>query len=99
MIELFDAHFVVGHRRYTYRLDQHQAAHIYQTIGHFISTGEGSDGFDLTFRETNRRGEEVCQTFRVDTADTFTLYRRLGTYLQKRFPGSEPLIRLHEAMS
>lgn len=99
MEELFDAHFVVGSKRYTYRLDHEQSADIYQTIGHFISTGEGTDGFDLTFREADRRGNEICQTFRVDTTDTFTLYRRLGTYLQKRYPGSEPRLHLHEAVT
>lgn len=99
MDDLFDAHFTVGHKRYTYRLNNEQSGTLYQTIGHFISTGEGAEGIDLTFTETTPHGRELIQTFRIDTTDAFTLYRRLGTYLQKRYPGSEPRLHLHEAMS
>ena len=99
MEELFDAHFDVGNKRFTYRLNPEQAGEIYQRIGQFLATGEGSEGLDLTFGTTNRFGEDVQQVFCVDTSDAFILYRRLGTYLQKRYPGSEPQFRLHEAIS
>jgi hypothetical protein len=97
--DLFDAHFNVGHKRFTYRLGQDHSAALYQRIGHFISTGEGTDGIDVTFRETGLRGEELSQTFRIDTTDAFTLYRRLGTHLQKHYPGNESRLHLHEANS
>jgi hypothetical protein len=97
--ELFDAHFTVGHKRFTYRLGHDQSAELYRRIGHFISTGEGTDGIDVTFHESGRAGEDITQTFRIDTTDAFTLYRRLGTHLQKRYPGNESPIRLHEAVS
>lgn len=99
MAELFDIHFAVLSKRFTYRLNHEHAADIYRTIGRFISTGEGSEGIDLTFREDDERGEEKTQTFPIDPTDAFTLYRRLGMYLQKRYPDSEPQLHLHEATS
>jgi hypothetical protein len=92
--ELFDAHFIVGAKKFTYRLDHFQSAEIYRKIGLFISTGEGSEGLDLKFGDNS-----IVKTFCLDTADAFTLYRRLGTYLQKRCPGNELPLRLHEATS
>lgn len=100
MDDLFNAHFTVGERRYIYRLDPMQADVVYRRLSHFISTGEGAGGLDLTFRETGRNGEMITNTFCLDSAEAFTLFRRLGTHLQKHYPGSGPsTIQIHEATS
>ena len=99
MDELFDAHFWVGHRQFTYRLGHDQAARIYQTLGSCISTGKGSEGIDLKFSDTDDLDDATAKTFKIDSSDAFNLYRRLGTWLQKRYPGNGPLIQLHEAAS
>ncbi len=99
MDELFDAHFDEDGKRLIYKLTPEQSAAIYRSIGEYLATADRAEGFDITFREEDDlTGKETTQIFKLDTTQTFTLYRRLGAYLQKRYPGSESLSPLHEIM-
>lgn len=98
MDELFNVHFTEGNRHLTYLLTPQQSIAIYQAIGGYLATAEAAAGFDLEFTKSDP-GEGECPKaiYKLDTADTFILYRRLGTYLQKRYPGSEPRLQVHGA--
>lgn len=100
MDEFFDAHFAIGNKNYTYCLDDDQSVELYRQIGGFfafISTGEGGMGIvDVIFRETTKFGKQTAQTFNLDPTEALILYRGLAAHLQKRYPGSEPQIRLRE---
>lgn len=95
MDELFDAHFQEGRKRFTYHLNAEQSASMYQGIGHYLATTQAAAGFDVVFD----KGQSSERTFKLDATDTFTLYRRLGIYLQKRYPGSESLLHLREIVT
>lgn len=95
MDELFDAHFKEDGKCFTYRLTPDQSASIYTSIGESLASEESAEGYDISFRE-EASGVEKIQIFKLDRTDTFILYRLLGTYLQKRYPGNESPLQLHE---
>lgn len=95
---MLDVHFDEAGEHFTYGLSPFQSAEIYSRLGKFIAEGKDVDGFNLTFRE-NILGRDDVHTFKVDQSETIILYQRLGTYLQKYYPGNESQLLLHEVVS
>jgi len=100
MEELFNAYFKMGGQSIKVVLGFDQSTTLFDDFERFVSADERRGGMDLTVVETESHpGHEITHKFRVETADVFILYRRLGTHLRRHCLDNESRILLHEANS